>query len=479
MGGFLKTFKLVERFSLACALLSFPYFFVFRYFGFLFAGNMILFFCLAFIFPVILSKNGFEKSANTSLVIIATTVLTFYSLILGKSSGAYLVFFSIVSIPILLYQKSRFNRIFLVILIPVFAAYFLEWVDYKFLLNSVDLSVRTAKVIHAFAMFTGFSFSILSAFLFYKSRKTYENKILKSNNRLTKNYSRIQQMISKIRSQQAMEADLEKGRKLQNSVIPQTAPNLENVIISHAFDAAKTLSGDYFGYFPNMTTATVIPNPKKIHQPNDGDDDNYDDDDQKETVIVKQLGIVVADVVGKGVAASLEMFSVKTVFKLLHEHWFDPKELVTRLNQISLDSHLFSKYVPLIYVVLTQLEDGKYQLSYVNAGHEPSIIVKKSGEVIILDQGGAPVGMDGDEVYVGTKFILEPGDVVFLITDGCTDVKSSEGETIGHEELIPILIEASKKPGVDMARYVRNRLKDFQGNALQADDMTIVAIAVG
>ena len=105
-------------------------------------------------------------------------------------------------------------------MIPVFAAYFLEWVDYKFLLNSVDLSVRTAKVIHAFAMFTGFSFSILSAFLFYKSRKTYENKILKSNNRLTKNYSRIQQMISKIRSQQAMEADLEKGRKLQNSVIP-------------------------------------------------------------------------------------------------------------------------------------------------------------------------------------------------------------------------------------------------------------------
>ena len=74
--------------------------------------------------PVILSKKGYLKSANATLVIVATTVLTFYSLILGKSSGAYLVFFSIVSIPILLFEKSRFKRVIFIIFIPVLSAYF-------------------------------------------------------------------------------------------------------------------------------------------------------------------------------------------------------------------------------------------------------------------------------------------------------------------------------------------------------------------
>ena len=344
---------------------------------------------------------------------------------------------------------------------------------------------NTQYIIYEFAVFTSFSFSFFFVFFYfysnYQSEKllTIKNeelskniqKLDSSNSRLLRNYLRVKQMITKIRAQQAMEADLEKGKKLQNSALPQQAPQLENVIITHAFEPAKTLSGDYFDYFPDMSTAIIIPKPEK-------NDDEYDDDDEEETVIVKQVGIVVADVVGKGVAASLEMFSVKTVFKLLHDHWFQPKELVARLNQISLESHLFSKYVPLLYVTISQIDPHRYRLKYVNAGHEPAIIVRKEGTVEILDQGGAPVGMDADEKYIQNAITLYPGDVTFVITDGCTDVKSPTGEVIGHEELIPILIEASNQKNVDIAKYVRNRLRDFQGNAAQADDMTIVVIQI-
>ena len=278
-------------------------------------------------------------------------------------------------------------------------------------------------------------------------------------------------MTTRIRQlKEALDADLEKGKKLQNSVLPQATPILENITITHAFEPAKALSGDYFYYFPDMSTATIIPKPKK-------NEDDYDDDEE-DTVIVKQVGIVVADVVGKGVAASLEMFSVKTVFMLLHDHWFQPKELVTRLNNMAADSHLFSKYVPLIYVTLTQLDKYKYQLIYVNAGHEYGVLIKANEDIIILDQGGAPAGMDKDEIYAENKLILEKKDTLFLFTDGCTDVKSPSGETIGFDELLPILQKASKQNPQDIAKYVRNRLSEFQDNAPQADDMTIVAIKV-
>jgi len=299
--------------------------------------------------------------------------------------------------------------------------------------------------------------------------KILYTNIQRSNNRLKNSFIRARKMLTKLREQQKMEVDLSKAKKLQDSFLPQKPPLLDNVTISHAFEPAKKLSGDYFDYFYNDKPAISS---------SDLEDDS-DDTSEEPQLILKQVGIVVADVVGKGVAASLEMFSVKTVFKLLHESWFNPKKLVTLINQMATDSHLFSKYVPLIYATLTQLDATKYKLTYVNAGHEYGVIVKANSNTILLDQGGAPAGMDPNEVYAETHFILEKGDTVFLFTDGCTDVKSPSEECIGIDELIPILKEAAHQDKNDIAKYVRNRLKDFQGNAPQADDITIVAIQIG
>ena len=451
--------------------------------GFLFG------FCLLSLGLIHLS---FHRSGKFTLITGVSLMLLAYSILLGAETGAPLIFFPIISLGLILFERHEIKSIIIGCLIPVFCRFLFDFITYSPSVNafftanfSEPIATNTQYIIYEFAVFTSFSFSFFFVFFYfysnYQSEKllTIKNeelskniqKLDSSNSRLLRNYLRVKQMITKIRAQQAMEADLEKGKKLQNSALPQQAPQLENVIITHAFEPAKTLSGDYFDYFPDMSTAIIIPKPEK-------NDDEYDDDDEEETVIVKQVGIVVADVVGKGVAASLEMFSVKTVFKLLHDHWFQPKELVARLNQISLESHLFSKYVPLLYVTISQIDPHRYRLKYVNAGHEPAIIVRKEGTVEILDQGGAPVGMDADETYIQNAITLYPGDVVYIITDGCTDVKSPTGEVIGHEELIPILIEASKKKDVDMARYVRNRLRDFQAGAMQADDMTIVVIQI-
>ena len=462
---------LTNRIAIISFLLAFPYFFVFGYFKLYIATFAVFPTLLLCISILILNKfKQYHLAASLTIFGISGVVL-FYSLHLGFNSGAHLIFFPLIAWPFILFSdEKRFLKYlsFLFLISCILIDHYYRIFD----MSSDErlLSYEIAKKIYFIATVTTISFITATIYFFYKSEIKIRRKLEKSNNRLTLNYLRVRQMITKIRQQQAMEADLEKGKKLQNSVLPQQPPKLENVIITHAFEPAKALSGDYFYYFPDMSTATIIPKPKK-------NEEDYDDDEE-DTVIVKQVGIVVADVVGKGVAASLEMFSVKTVFMLLHDHWFQPKELVTRLNSMATDSHLFSKYVPLIYVTLTQLDKYKYQLIYVNAGHEYGVLIKANGDIIILDQGGAPAGMDKDERYVETKLILEKDDTLCLFTDGCTDVKSPSGETIGFDELLPILKEAARQDKHDVAKYIRNRLRDFQGNAAQADDMTIVAIKV-
>jgi len=427
---------------------------------------------LGFYVSLILNKKGFNLTARLLIIFTNMICMIFFACLLGKSSGAHLILFGVSVVPSLIFQFHERRTLIISTLIPLISFLMLELTNYQLIPISEYISPEITKITYISGGITSFIFIFFQIILFRRINQFYQVKIEDQNQQLNISLNESKKMSQKIQVlKEAMEADLEKGKKLQNSALPQQAPQLENVIITHAFEPAKTLSGDYFDYFPDMSTAIIIPKAKK-------NDDEYDDDDEEDTVIVKQVGIVVADVVGKGVAASLEMFSVKTVFKLLHDHWFEPQALVTRMNQISTDSHLFSKYVPLLYVTISQIDPHRYQLKYVNAGHEPSVVIKKNGDVIILDQGGAPVGMDGDEVYIENEIILEAGDTAFMITDGCTDVKSPTGEVIGHEELIPILIEASKQKNVDIAKYVRNRLRDFQGNAAQADDMTIVVIQI-
>ncbi len=425
----------------------------------------------------IFNRYKLHLFAKCILLSISNLAIFLYADLLGGQAGIQLLFIAMMSLPMILFDKAQNKSRILFLSTPIFLYFLLEFNSYH-LISVYQLGPVENKVVFLAILICTIIINYLAIRFFYLSYQKSEESLLKvntklqtSNRRLSKHLSWTKKMLDRIRSQKAMEADLEKGRKLQNSTLPQTAPQMHNLTISHTFESAKSLSGDYFDYAPNHATATPIPT---AHPQND-----EDDDDTEPQFIFSQIGIIVADVVGKGVAASLEMFSVKTVFKLLHEHWFNPIELVTRLNKMSTDSHLFSKYVPLIYITLTQLQGNQYQLNAVNAGHEYGVIIKASGEVILLDQGGAPAGMDKDEKYIETQYSLDKNDTVFLFTDGCTDVKSPNGEVIGFDELLPILHQATQQHPKDIARYVRNRLQDFQGKAPQADDMTIVAVFVG
>ena len=461
---------LINKIALLLAVSATPYFFIFRIISSENLANVVFLIVASLVFSVFLNNAGYRKMAGAIIICCANLTILFYSCSLTKESGIQLVYFALAIIPFIIYQNKEVMLQIAGVLVPITFMTFCEITGYT-VFSEAPFKPEWFPILYLTIIGVTFGIIVISIKSYSLKVDDSATKLQTSNRRLSKHLTWTKKMLERIRSQKAMEADLEKGRKLQSSTLPQIAPQMRNLTISHAFESAKSLSGDYFDYAPNYATATPIPT---AYPQND-----EDDADTEPQLIFNQIGIIVADVVGKGVAASLEMFSVKTVFKLVHDQWFTPIELVTRLNTMSTGSRLFSKYVPLIYITLTQLNDNQYQLNAVNAGHEYGVIIKANREVILLDQGGAPAGMDKDEKYVETQHILDEGDAVFLYTDGCTDVKSPKGEVIGFDELLPILHQATRQHPKDIARYVRNRLQDFQGKAPQADDMTIVAVFVG
>ncbi len=143
---------------------------------------MIPIFVAAFFVPVVLSKRHFDNLANVALIAVASFLLFFYSLILGKNSGAYLVFISLVPITVLLYNDLK-KKIWILctVAIPITLTYVLEWIDYRFYFEQTVLSGLTEKIIHGFALSTAFSFALFSAYLFYKSSKQQLDLLTQSN----------------------------------------------------------------------------------------------------------------------------------------------------------------------------------------------------------------------------------------------------------------------------------------------------------
>ncbi len=444
----MKQFKknnLVEALSITCIILSIPYFFIFRYFQLFFIGDLILGFCVAFLIPLYLSRNSYPKLANLVLVIVATGLLTFYALILGKESGAQLVLFSTVTIPIALYKKSQFWQVFLITLIPISAAYFLEIVNYHFLLTPIQLSPEVKKFFHFCAMFTTFSFSILSSYLFYKSRKNYEKEILKSNSRLTTNIAWTTQIAQKL--QRVLESEMSKAHSLQKSILPTTPQKYEGLVIDYVYIPSRYISGDYFDFFPISKT---------------------------------QIGMTMVDVVGKGIASSIEVFSLRTIIHILKEHWKTPKELIETLNRIASTSDVIKKYVPMIYLVINS---EKRTVTYINAGHEPGAILRYQNNHYTIEHlhtTNAPIQTGhSNEVYKEITVVLGEKDRFILFTNGCLNVKNASEIRLSQEGFDTILLSLSNHPLRDLAKAIRSHLDRYRGAKPLEDDITIVTFGFG
>ena len=187
-----------------------------------------------------------------------------------------------------------------------------------------------------------------------------------------------------------------------------------------------------------------------------------------------KLAFVVADVSGKGIPASLFMMRAKTILKNLAIGGVKINDVFTNANYQLCEGNDQGMFVTAWMGVLN-LRSGK--LSFVNAGHNPALLKRKGGEYEILktSPGFVMAGMEG-VVYKRQTLVLEPGDELFLYTDGVVEATNAEKQMYGEQRLLDCMNAHLGENAKSICEHVREDVRDFYKGAEQFDDITELSL---
>lgn len=238
--------------------------------------------------------------------------------------------------------------------------------------------------------------------------------------------------------EQALARELAVAHEVQRGLLPSHPPRLPGYSFFEFYEAASELGGDYYDY---------------IAMP-DG-----------------RVSVVVADVSGKGISASLLMarLSSETRYCLWSEP--SPAAALGRLNQLFCESSWEDRFVTLAMCVL---DPARHEVTVVNAGHLPPLLrhASKSVELLADSIAGYPLGVDPKTQYGQAAVPLVPGDWLTLYTDGVTEAMNAADQLYGLERLQRQL--AVDAPRVDaLGRSILDDVKGFVGQRKQSDDLCL------
>ncbi len=187
-----------------------------------------------------------------------------------------------------------------------------------------------------------------------------------------------------------------------------------------------------------------------------------------------RLAIIIADVSGKGVPAAIFMAMSRTLLKAMAMQVGNPGECLRRVNTVLSAESDPSMYVTVFYAVLNT---NTGELQYSNGAHTAPYILRASGEVELLDAvGGTLVGMIEDLEFDVQRIALKPGDMVYMYTDGVTELMNERQQLFSESRLVECLKARSGSSLEELARNVFKKLKAFAGTALQSDDITMLVL---
>jgi sigma-B regulation protein RsbU (phosphoserine phosphatase) len=236
--------------------------------------------------------------------------------------------------------------------------------------------------------------------------------------------------------------ELEIAREVQEDLFPQHLPSVRGLDFCGRCRPAREVGGDYYDFLE-------LPEGR--------------------------LGIAIGDVSGKGVGAALMMASLEASLRALAFLLDDLAELMERVNSLVYEASSASRYATLFYA---EYDPGTRQLSYVNAGHNPPVVLRESGagcQVFRLETGGPVIGL-GRHGYQQGCFSLEPGDLGVLFTDGVSESMNAQDEEWGEDRLIDFAITCNGLPAREAMTRILSAAEAFAGGASQHDDMTLVVL---
>jgi len=258
-------------------------------------------------------------------------------------------------------------------------------------------------------------------------------------------------------AEQRLRKELELARQIQTSFLPSRVPSLPGWDFGAHYESAREVGGDFYDFIPLLDPAQRPSNLPGQYLEG-----------------CNLLGLVIADVSDKGVPAALFMALCRTLVRAVTISGRSPADAMQRVNQLIFNDSRTEQFVTLFYGVLNT---DAATLRFANAGHNPPIMVRgASGEVFSLRAPGVALGMFDPIELTESEVHLEPGDVVFMYTDGVTDALNEFVEEFGVERLTRVLVAQRGKPAHEIVHAVVQTLTAFVGSREAFDDMTMVAV---
>ena len=240
------------------------------------------------------------------------------------------------------------------------------------------------------------------------------------------------------RAKQIMARDLDQAAEIQQRYLPAIAPQIKGLDLAGHNAPCRTVGGDYFDFFPYEGS---------------------------------RVAMVLGDVSGKGMPASLLMMGLQARVQALAEEPKNLAQVMTRLNRLTSANCPANRFITVFFCILNG-ENG--DLTFCNAGHNPPIIVRNNGDHELLEGGGPVIGILPSIEYQEYHAALEVGDTLVIYSDGVTEAADASDDEFETDRLAEAVRKARHLPATQIVEAIRQAVLTHAAGAPQSDDITII-----
>ncbi len=242
-----------------------------------------------------------------------------------------------------------------------------------------------------------------------------------------------------------IERDLDLARRIQEGLLPKNIPQMNGLDVCGRMIPAQQVGGDYFDLIP---------------------------------INDKKLYVIVGDVSGKGLSASLYMTKLQTMMRLACKTERSPKDILVEINKNFYESIERNWFVTL---TLALFDTEKNTVRFCRAGHMP-IMAANNGTVSLYKTQGIGLGLEPGLIFERTLIeeekLLRVGEIYAFFSDGITEAMNEKMDLFGEDKLTELLKNKTSQNSSEIMDLVWNEIKSFRGKAPASDDMTMVLVKI-
>jgi sigma-B regulation protein RsbU (phosphoserine phosphatase) len=239
-----------------------------------------------------------------------------------------------------------------------------------------------------------------------------------------------------------LEEELDLARDIQRNLLPLNIPKFDDFDIAALNISSKQVGGDYYDVIPL-------------------DEDNF--------------CIAIADVSGKGVPASLMMANIQAFLQVICKQGMKIDEATGLINDLISGNTTDGRFITFFWGIVNI---KKNTFTYVNAGHNPPLLIR-DGNIDKLEKGGMILGvMKTDIPYIAEEVKLKKEDVIIMFTDGVSEAMNKNREEFSDERLESVALTLKDEPAEVIMDGIKTEVQNFASGVTQSDDITMLVIKV-